>query len=94
MVEKTQGMLLFLVRILGMGLSSARKAGDVTVALLANNVKIPECTGFLTNDRLRKRDNFDILFEVTEETIINFVRKANSSDMLCTTVSLIMEILK
>ena len=34
---------MFPLRILGMGLSSARKAGDVTVALLINNVEIPEC---------------------------------------------------
>ena len=56
--EKTQGMLLFTVRILGIGLSSARKAGDVTVALLVNNVEIPECMGFLTKDR---RENMTTL---------------------------------
>ena len=43
-----------------MGLSSARKAGNVTVALLVNNVEIPECRVSLTNDRPRKHDNFDI----------------------------------
>ena len=48
--EKTQGMLMFPVHILGMSLSSARKAGDVTVVLLVNNVEIPECMGFLTKD--------------------------------------------
>ena len=34
---------MFPLRILGMGLSSARKAGGLTVALLINNVEIPEC---------------------------------------------------
>ena len=42
---------MFPVRILGMSLSSARKAGDVTVVLLVNNVEIPECMAFLTKDR-------------------------------------------
>ena len=34
---------MFPVRILGMGLSSARNADDVTVALLINNVELPDC---------------------------------------------------
>ena len=37
--------------ILGMGMSSARKADDVTVALLMNKIEIPECKVSLTNDR-------------------------------------------
>ena len=36
-------LLCFLYVSLGMGLSSARKAGDVTVALLVNNFEIPGC---------------------------------------------------
>ena len=34
---------MFPVRILGMGLSIARKAVNVIVALLVNNVEHPEC---------------------------------------------------
>ena len=96
--EKTQGMLLcFPVRILGMGLSSTRRASDVTVALLVNIVEIPECSVSLTNNRSRKHGNFDIPFEVTEGSVINFVsicKKPNSSDTQCTTVSFIMKIIK
>ena len=76
--EDTEHVTMFPIRILCMGLSSAGKAGDVTVALLVNNVKIPECRVSLTNYRSRKHDNFDILFKVTEGSIINFVSKTNS----------------
>ena len=48
----------------------------------------------LNNDRPKKNDNFDNPFEVIEGSVINFVSKTYSSDMLCTTVSLIMEIIK
>ena len=86
--EDTGYVTMFLVRILGMGLSSARKAGGVTVALPVNIVEIPNCKVSLTNDRPRKHDNFDIPFEETEWSVINFVSKTNSSDTLCTTVCL------
>ena len=91
--EKTQGMLLcFPVCILGMGLSSTRRASDVTVALLVNNVEIPKCSVSLANNRSRKHGNFDIPFEVTEGSVINLVSKTNSSDTQCTTVSFIIKI--
>ena len=47
--EDTGHVTMFPVRILGMGLLTARKACDVTVALLLNNVKIPEWWVSLTN---------------------------------------------
>ena len=71
-----------------MGLFSARMAGDVTVALLENDVEIQECSISLIND------NFDIPFEVTEGCVINFVSKSNRSDTLCTNVSLVMKIIR
>ena len=77
-----------------MGMSSARNAYGVTVALLVNNIEIPECKVSLTNDRQRKHDNFDFPFEVTEGSVINFVSKTNTSDMLSTTVFSIVEIIK
>ena len=52
--EDTGYVTMFPVRILGMGLSSARKAGDVTAALLINNVEIPECRVSLTIHRPKK----------------------------------------
>ena len=85
---------MFPERILCMCLYFARKAGDVTVALLVNYVEIPKCRVSLTKDRPRKDDNFDIPFEVTEGSVINFVSKTNSLDTLCTTVSSIMIIIK
>ena len=54
---------------------------------------VPEVAIILTM-MTKKNDNFDIPFEVTEGFVINFVSKSNSLDMLCTTVSLIMEIIK
>ena len=93
--EDTGYITMVPVRILGMGMSSARKAGDVTVVVIVNNVDIPECKVSLTNDIPRKLYNFHIPFEKTyKRPIINFVSKTNSSDTLCTTVSLIMEIIK
>ena len=57
-------------------------------------LRFPECRISLTNDRPRKHDNFDVLFEVKDGSVINFVSKTYSSDTLCTTVSLIMESMK
>ena len=78
--EDTRYVTMFPVHVLGMGLSSSRKAGDVTVALLVNNVEIQEYRASLTNDRPRKHD-FDISFEVKQGSVIDFVCKTNSSDM-------------
>ena len=80
--------------ILGMGLSSTRRAIDVNVALLVNIVEIPKCSDSLTNNRSRKHCNFDIPFEVTEGSVINFVSKPNNSDTQCTAVSFIIKIIK
>ena len=46
--EDTGYVTMFPVCILGVGLSSARNSGDVTVALFVNNVEIPECIGVLS----------------------------------------------
>ena len=54
--DVTGYITIFPVRILGMSLSSARKAGDVTVALPVNYVEIPECMVYLNNDRPKKHD--------------------------------------
>ena len=90
--EDSGYVTMFPACILGMGLSLARRAGDITVALLVNNVDIQEYSFSLTYDRPRMHYNFDIQFEVTEGSVINFVSKTNYSDTLCTTVSLIIEI--
>ena len=68
-------------------IASTRRAGDVTVALV-NNFDVEDYSSFLTNERLRTHNNFGIPFEVTAGSIINIVSKTNSSDTLCTAVSL------
>ena len=92
--EDTGYVTMFPVRILGMGLSSARKTDNVTGALLWIMARFQN-EGFLslTIDK-ESMTLFYIPFEVTEGSVINFVSKANSSDTLCITVSLIMEIIK
>ena len=59
--EDTGYVTMFPVCILGMGLSSARNSGDVTVALFVNNVEIPECIGVLSITTDQKRMTILIL---------------------------------
>ena len=78
-------------QILGIGLSSKRLKGDVSVVVSING---NHQTGYdiTLNSVLRKHDNFDKPLKVEAGDAIDFVCKSNNSTCVNTVVSMIIEL--
>ena len=78
-------------QILGIGLSSKRLKGDVSVVVSINE---NHQTGYdiTLNSVLRKHDNFDKPLRVEAGDAIDFVCKSNNSTCVNTVVSMIIEL--
>ena len=78
-------------QILGIGLSSKRLKGDVSVVVSINE---NHQTGYdiTLNIVLRKHDNFDKPLRVEAGDAIDFVCKSNNSTCVNTVVSMIIEL--
>ena len=82
---------MFPGKILGMGLYSDRKKGDVNVAIIVNG---KETQGYdITITRPSGNDNFSIPLAVEAGDVVNFICKSDNAGALNTIASLIIELL-
>jgi predicted RNase H-like nuclease (RuvC/YqgF family) len=78
-------------RILGIGLSSKRQSGEVSVSISVNEKILPGCEITL-NTTLRKHDNFSTPVIVEAGSLINFVCKTGNATTENTVASLLIEL--
>lgn len=82
---------MFPGKILGMGLYSDRKKGDVNVAIIVNG---KETQGYdITITRPSGNDNFSKPLAVEAGDVVNFICKSDNAGALNTIASLIIELL-
>ena len=78
-------------RILGIGLASKRKSGEVAVGISVNEKLLPGCEITL-HTTPRKHDNFDTPFIVKPGSVINFVCKTGNATTESTVASMLIEL--
>jgi len=79
-------------QLLGIGLSSKRQNGVVSVGISVDGTLLDGCEITL-HTTPRKHDNFDKPFIVEAGSVINFVSRAENTTTECTVASLLIELI-
>ena len=91
--EKDVGYrVMYPMRVLGIGISSERTAGEINIGVVVNGAEMPGCDITVPANRKNYDRIYDFYFELLPGKIINFINKKNNSTAVNTVVSLIMQL--
>ena len=91
--EKDVGYrVMYPMRVLGIGISSERTAGEINIGVVVNGAEMPGCDITVPANRKNYDRIYDFYFELLPGKIINFINKKNNPTAVNTVVSLIMQL--